>query len=54
MQNATGQRVWRVMESSGGLAPYPPLRMVLGYLSADLRAQQYASTRRAEVAIRVQ
>jgi hypothetical protein len=35
MQNATGQQLWSVMDSSGGLAPYPPLYMVLGYVSAD-------------------
>jgi iron complex outermembrane receptor protein len=36
MQNATGQQVWSVIDSSGGLWPYPPLHTVLVYLSADL------------------
>ena len=36
MQNATGQQVWSVIDSSGGLWPFPPRYTVLAYLSADL------------------
>ena len=35
MQNVTNQKVWSVSDSSGGLVPYPPLHMLLAYLSAD-------------------
>jgi hypothetical protein len=35
VQNATGQQVWGVIDSSGGLVTYPPLHMVLAYVSAD-------------------
>ncbi len=35
-QNATNEQVWSVIDPSGGLVPYPPLHMVLAYLSADL------------------
>ena len=34
-QNVTNQKVWLVVDSSGGLVPYPPLHMLLAYLSAD-------------------
>lgn len=36
VQNATNQKVWSVIDTSGGLATYPPPHMVLAYLSADL------------------
>ena len=35
MENATGRQVWSVIDSNGGLSPYPPRYMVLAYLSAD-------------------
>ena len=35
VQNATNQKVWSVADTSGGLVTYPPLHMVLAYLSAD-------------------
>jgi iron complex outermembrane receptor protein len=35
VQNATNQKVWSVSDTSGGLVTYPPLHMVLGYLSVD-------------------
>jgi iron complex outermembrane receptor protein len=35
VQNITNQMVWSVNDLSGGLSPYPPLHMVLAYLSAD-------------------
>jgi iron complex outermembrane receptor protein len=35
VQNVTNQKVWLVVDSSGGLVAYPPLHMVLAYLSAD-------------------
>jgi iron complex outermembrane receptor protein len=35
VQNVTNQKVWSVGDTSGGLVTYPPLHMVLGYLSAD-------------------
>jgi outer membrane receptor protein involved in Fe transport len=35
VQNVTNQKVWSVADTSGGLVTYPPLHMVLGYLSAD-------------------
>jgi iron complex outermembrane recepter protein len=36
VQNATGERLWSVTDSSGGLAPYPPRHMALAYVSVDL------------------
>ena len=36
VQNVTNQKVWFVIDPSGGLVAYPPLHMVLAYLSADL------------------
>ena len=35
LQNATNQKVWLVVDSSGGLVPYPPPSFVLAYLAAD-------------------
>ena len=35
VQNVTNQKVWSVADTSGGLVTYPPLHMLLGYLSAD-------------------
>jgi iron complex outermembrane recepter protein len=35
MQNVTNQKVWSVIDTSGGLVTYPPLHMLLAYLSAD-------------------
>ncbi len=35
MQNATSQQVWSVIDASGGLVTYPPLHMLLAYVSAD-------------------
>ena len=35
MQNVTNQKVWGLVDLSGGLAPYPPPHMVLAYLTAD-------------------
>jgi iron complex outermembrane recepter protein len=35
LQNATEQQIWSVIDTSGGLVPYPPLHMVLAYLSAE-------------------
>jgi iron complex outermembrane receptor protein len=35
VENVTNQKVWSVIDRSGGLFPYPPLHMVLAYLSAD-------------------
>jgi len=35
MQNVTSQKVWSVIDTSGGLVPYPPLHTLLAYLSAD-------------------
>ena len=35
VQNVTERRVWAVIDTSGGLMPYPPLHMVLAYLSTD-------------------
>jgi iron complex outermembrane recepter protein len=35
VQNLTNQKVWLVVDSSGGLAAYPPPSMVLAYLAAD-------------------
>ena len=35
VQNLTNQKVWSVIDTSGGLVPYPPLHMLSGYLSAD-------------------
>lgn len=35
VQNATSQKVWSVIDSSGGLVTYPPLHLVLAYVSAD-------------------
>jgi len=35
IQNVTNQRVWSVVDSSGGLSAYPPLHMALAYLAAD-------------------
>jgi hypothetical protein len=36
MQNVTNQKVWSVIDTSGGLVTYPPPHMLLAYLSADL------------------
>ncbi len=36
VQNVTDQKVWSVIDTSGGLVPYPPLHMALAYLSVDL------------------
>lgn len=36
VQNVTERRVWAVIDTSGGLVPYPPLHMVVAYLSTDL------------------
>jgi iron complex outermembrane receptor protein len=35
MQNVTNQKVWSVIDTSGGLVTYPPLHMLFAYLSAD-------------------
>jgi iron complex outermembrane recepter protein len=35
VQNVTNQKVWSVIDTSGGLVTYPPLHMLLAYLSAD-------------------
>jgi iron complex outermembrane receptor protein len=35
VQNITNQQVWSVIDTSGGLVTYPPLHMLLAYLSAD-------------------
>ena len=35
IQNVTNQRVWSVVDYSGGLSAYPPLHMALAYLAAD-------------------
>jgi iron complex outermembrane recepter protein len=35
VQNVTNQRVWFVIDNSGGLAVYPPQHMVLAYVSAQ-------------------
>jgi iron complex outermembrane recepter protein len=35
VQNVANQRVWSVVDRSGGLVPYPPLHMAFAYLSAD-------------------
>jgi iron complex outermembrane receptor protein len=36
VQNATNQKVWSVVDPSGGIAAYPPLHMALAYLSVEL------------------
>ena len=36
VQNVTDQRVWYVIDTSGGLVAYPPLHMALAYVSVDL------------------
>jgi iron complex outermembrane receptor protein len=35
VQNVTNQRVWFVIDNSGGLAAYPPQHMALAYVSAE-------------------
>ena len=35
VENVTNQKVWSVIDYSGGLSPYPPLHMALAYLAAD-------------------
>ena len=35
VQNVTNQKVWLVIDSSGGLIAYPPPAFVLAYLAAD-------------------
>jgi iron complex outermembrane receptor protein len=35
MQNVTDQKVWSVIDTSGGLVTYPPLHSLFAYLSAD-------------------
>jgi iron complex outermembrane receptor protein len=35
VQNVTNQKVWLVVDSSGGLVAYPPPSMVLAYLAAE-------------------
>ena len=35
MQNVTSQKVWSVIDTSGGLVTYPPPHSLLAYLSAD-------------------
>jgi outer membrane receptor protein involved in Fe transport len=35
VQNVTNQKVWLVIDSSGGLVAYPPPAFVLAYLAAD-------------------
>jgi iron complex outermembrane receptor protein len=35
VQNVTNQKVWLVIDSSGGLVAYPPPSFVLAYLAAD-------------------
>ena len=35
VQNVTNQKVWSVIDRSGGLVPYPPVHMANAYLSAD-------------------
>ena len=36
VQNVTNQKVWSIVDPSGGLAAYPPLHMAMAYLSVDL------------------
>jgi iron complex outermembrane receptor protein len=35
VQNVTDQKVWSVVDTSGGLVAYPPLHMASAYLAAD-------------------
>jgi iron complex outermembrane receptor protein len=35
VQNVTNQRVWMVIDNSGGLVAYPPQHMALAYVSAE-------------------
>ena len=36
VQNVTNQKVWSIVDPSGGLAAFPPLHMAMAYISADL------------------